>query len=74
MIKIGKKIWKGSQVMAMDADAMKGGMAILWHPREVNLLEWRESHFSLIAEFQILASKIRGTIDNIYGPSAFPQK
>ena len=72
MIKIGKKIWKGSQVMATDKDGMKGGMAILWNPREVNLLEWRASHFSLIAEFQILGSKISKTIANIYGPSAFP--
>ena len=74
MMKIGQTIWKGRKVMEMDVDAMKGGMAILWQPKEVNLLEWRASHFSLIAEFQILGSEISGTIANIYGPSAFPQK
>ena len=61
MIKIGKKIWKGSKVMATDVDGMKGGMAILWHPREVDPSEWRAGHFSLIAEFQIIGSEIRGT-------------
>ena len=72
MIKIGQRIWKRSKVMATDANGMKGGMAILWQPKEVDLLEWRAGHFSLIAEFQILGSEIKGMIANIYGPSAFP--
>ena len=53
---------------------MKGGMAILWQPRVVDLLEWRAGHFSLLADFQILGTEIKGTIMNIYGPSAFPLK
>ena len=59
--------------MELDADGLKRGMAILWQPREVDLLEWRAGHFSLLAEFQILGTKITGTIVNIYGPSSFPQ-
>ena len=74
MIKIRKRIWKGSTVMARDADGMKGGMAILWQLREVYPLEWRAGHFSVITEFQILGSNIIGTLVNIYGPSAFPRK
>ena len=74
MQKIGQKIWKGSKVMALDTDSSKGRMTILWKPREVDLLERRAGHFSLLAEFQILGTEIRGTIVNIYGPSAFPQK
>ena len=72
MIKIGQRIWKGSKVVEMDVDGMKGGMAILWKPREVDLLEWRDDHFSLIMEFQILGLEIRGTIANIYGPISLP--
>ena len=60
--------------MPSDTDGMKGGMAILWQPIVVDLLEWRAIHFSLLAEFQILGTEIRGTIMNIYGPSAYPQK
>ena len=74
MIKIGQRIWTGRKVMSMDIDGMKWGMEIIWKPKEVDLLEWRAGHFFLIAEFQILGSEIRGTIVNIYGPSAFPQK
>ena len=60
--------------MALDADGRKGGLAILWHDREVDLMGWRAGNFSLVADFQILGSEIRGTIVNIYGASAFPQK
>ena len=74
MQKIGQKIWLGSKVMALDVDGMKGGMDILWKSREVDLLGWRVSHFSLATDFQILGTEMRRTIVNIYGPSAFPQK
>ena len=40
MQKIGQKIWKGSQVMAVEADGMRGGIAILWREREVDLTGW----------------------------------
>ena len=72
VIKIKQNIWKGIQVMATYMVGMKWGMAILWQLREVNLLEWRAGHFSLIEEFQILGSEISGMIANIYGPSSFP--
>ena len=32
MDKISSKIWKGSQVMALDAVGQSGGIAILWIP------------------------------------------
>ena len=67
-------MWKSSKVMALDVDGMKGGIAILWSDSKVNLMGWQAGHFSLAAEFQIWGSKVGGTIVNIYGPSAFPQK
>ena len=74
MQQIGQKIWKGSKVMELDVDGRKGALAVLWHDREVDLMGWRAGHFSLVADFQILGTEIRGTIVNIYEPSAFPQK
>ena len=74
MQNIGQKIWKGSQVMAIEADGMQGGIAILWREREVDLTGWRAGHFSLSADFHIQGLEMRGTIMNIHGPSAFPQK
>ena len=35
---------------------------------------WRAGRFSLAADFQIWGSEVNGTIVNIYGSSAFPQK
>ena len=72
MQKIGQKIWKGSKVMDLDADGMKGGVAILWQAQELHLMGWQVGYLSLEADFQILGTKIRGTTVNIYGPSAFP--
>ena len=72
--KIGQNIWKGSQVMPVEADGMQGGIAILWRDREVDLTGWRAVHFSLSVDFHIRGSEIRGTIVNIYGSSVFPQK
>ena len=74
MQKIGQNIWKGSQVMAVEADGMRGGIAILWREREVDPTGCRAGHFSLSADFHIRGSKMRGTIVNIYGPSAFLKK
>ena len=60
--------------MALDEDGMKGGIAILWQDCEVDLMGWRARHFSLVADFAIRGIEITGTIVNIYGLSAFPQK
>ena len=74
MKKLRQKIWKGSRVMATDADRMAGGMAVLWRPSIIDLSEWRSNHLSLIAKFKFSGSRIIGTLVNGYGPSAFPQK
>ena len=41
LAKIKDKIWKGSQVMAIDAAGQSGGIVILWQPRLVEFLNWR---------------------------------
>ena len=45
MQKIGQNIWKGSQVMVVEAEGMQGGIAIPWHDREVDLTGWRAGRF-----------------------------
>ena len=71
MLKIKDKIWKGRQVMATDATGKSGGIVILWHPRLVDLFNWRAHKFALMAEFHFLDSGVRGMTGNIYGPSSF---
>ena len=38
---IRDKIWKGSSIMALDANGKAGGITILWKPNVVYLTEWR---------------------------------
>ena len=74
MDKINSKIWKGCQVMALDAAEQSGGIAILWTPQVVELSNWRANKFSLIADFHHLVSGVKGTLVNTYGPRSFPEK
>ena len=74
MEKLGHKIWKGSKVMAIDAARMEGGLAILWQPNSIDLSKWRYNNFSLTAKFKSLDSGTKGTLVNVYGPSAYPHK
>ena len=71
MEKLGHKIWKGSKVMAINAARMVGGMVVLWHPNSINLTEWRDNKFSLMANFKALDSGAKGTLVNVYGPSTY---
>ena len=68
--KINSKIWKSSQVMALDAARQSGGIAILWIPQVVELSNWRANKFALIVDFHHLVSGAKGTLVNTYGPAA----
>ena len=48
MEKIRSKIWKGSQVMALDAAVQSWGIAIFWLPQVVYLSKWKDNKFSLM--------------------------
>ena len=72
--KTRSKIWKGSKVMDLDATGKLGEIAIFWHPQVVDFTDWRANKFSLMADFQHLDSRVKGTIVNVYGLSSFPEK
>ena len=74
MDKISSKIWKGSQVMALDAAGQSWGIAILWIPQVVELSNWRANKFSFIADYHHLIFGAKGTLVNTYGPSSFSEK
>ena len=60
--------------MALDAAGMAGGIVILWKPNIMDMTDWRANLFALIVEFQLLKLGTKGSLMNIYGPSAFPHK
>ena len=49
-------------------------MGILWNPQIVTLSGFLTTTFSILAEFHILGTCIRGFISNVYGPSKANQK
>ena len=65
---IDQKIWKGYESIAIDSKWEVGGLGILWNPREVNLLILLATSFSLLADFHILSTRIKGFLTNVYGP------
>jgi len=74
MEKFSQRIWKGCKVLATDAIGMASGLAILWQPHGVLLSDWRENKFFIFVDFSFPGSEVKGTVVNIYGSSAFPQK
>lgn len=69
-----QRIWKGCRVIATDAKGMSGGMAILWQPSRNNMTAGRANTFSVTMDFAIEGRNVKGTLVNIYGPSAFAKK
>ena len=60
--------------MALDVVGQVGGVAIFWKPRVVELSDWRANKFSLMADFHILDSGVKGSPGNVYGRNSFPEK
>ena len=74
LAKITQKVWKGCESIAIDARGVVGGEGIQWNPQIVTLLGFLTTTFSILAEFHILGTRIRGFISNVYGPSKVDQK
>ena len=72
--KIKNRIWKGCQLMDLYDVGQEGGIVILWKPGVVELSGWWDNKYSLMADFCLLDSSVKGTLGNIYGPSFFLEK
>ena len=68
MIKITKRVWKGVRVMTREVEGAGGGLALLWNLNLVCLHSLCATHFSISGRFQILGTKIKGVVTNVYGP------
>ena len=68
MSKISKRVWKGSKVVARDAEGATGGFALMWNPNLVSMSNPCSTSFSISGRFQILGSNIKGVVTNVYGP------
>ena len=60
--------------MVLDVVGMVGVSEIILQPNVVYITDWRATQFMLIAEFKLLNLGTKGSLMNIYGPSAFPRK
>lgn len=68
MIKTTKRVWKGARVETRDAEGAAGGLSVMWNPNLVSFHFLCASSFSIFRRFQILGTKIKGVVTNVYGP------
>ena len=54
MEKSTRRIWKGAQVMAIDADGAVGGLGLLWNPNLVSISNICATRLIISAQFHIL--------------------
>ena len=54
---VGKKFQHVSEVVAVDAKGVAGGIGILWNLREVALTNFMTSRLSLLVSCQILGTR-----------------
>ena len=69
-----QKVWKGCESIAIDAKGVAGGPIILWNPYMVTLSSFLATNCIILADFNILSTRIRGFISNVYGPPKVVQK
>lgn len=61
-------LWKGSQVVALDAQGASGSMEITWNPYELALSNFLATPNTITSSFHILGTSIHGKLTNVYGP------
>ena len=71
---IGNRLWRCSEVMAIDSQRAVGGLEIISAPKEVNLTNFWATRFSLFADFQICKIFVKVVLTNVYGLRIFSQK
>jgi exonuclease III len=69
-----KFFWKGSEMVALDANGVAGGLGILQNQNLVSLSNFVASKNMLSGHFHILGTSIRGVITNVYDPFQLAQK
>jgi len=72
--RIGPQAWRGCSVAAVDALGASGGLAILWDPNQVRLLNFLSTRRSISADFVVVGAGGNGHLTNVYGPTALGEK
>ena len=68
------KFWSGIQVVAIDANRVARGLAMIWRPEMLQISNFRETRCSISAYFWAVISEETGTLTNVYGPNISTQK
>ena len=63
-----RKVWQGSEAVAVDARGTPRCLVILWNPREVFLFNFLDTLRIILVEFQILGFLVSGVLTNVYEP------
>ena len=68
------KAWPGSRSIAVDASGFSGGLAIIWEPQSISLMDYHASHNLIPATFHLVGTNIHGHLSNVYFPQDLASK
>ena len=71
---MASKIWKHSELVAIDVAGTSGGIGIIWNPYVFSLTNLMETRFSISTEFHILGTSTKALLTHVYGPFALADK
>ena len=71
---IFKKIWKGSNIIAVNANGASGGLSIIWNPQIINLENLQANKNFIQGNFHLVGTDIHGLLTNFYAPQNVQQK
>ena len=63
-----KRIWKGSNVIVVDAMGALGGLVISWKALEITIQDSFATINTISASYQLTRPRCRGQLMNVYGP------
>ena len=73
-LEIGRKAWRNYEGVGIYAYREVGGLVILCNPEKISLAGFLSSQTSLLVEFHVVGTSIRGVMTNVYGPHTMVQK
>ena len=62
-----EKIWKGRELIAIDAIGTIRCISIIWNPIEICLSNFLETQFTILVEFHVLGTSLTCILANFYG-------
>ena len=74
LLETWRKAWRNYEGVGIYAYREVWGLVILCNPEKISLAGFLSSQTSLLVEFHVVGTSIRGVMTNVYGPHTTTQK